>query len=293
MSISHAYDDSVLRGRSAERVRPAPREPLHRPALLSPPTSKNPAISGIVKNGRISPTLRLKRPDHVAVARRHHQKRVRNAARAVQQLRNALRGVGAEKQRLDSRGDIEKGADLVPEKAKKGGRNDWTRRNAVMKLQMGPVQVQFFFEFDGSFVLIGGSFIRFIPFFGRYFHILLLQFSNGFPTFSSFSNFTLGFPGFPIFQGVGQNDPLIPAVLVQQGGEGVFGRVLPAGARLEPGQLGAQRVGEAFDSEIGRAEQARKQRIDLLQQRRELQEVGLPGPQQGERPRGQRSENLG
>ena len=125
---------------------------------------------------------------------------------------------------------------------------------------MGPVRVQFFFEFDGSFsrgggsfireggsfILIGGSFIRFIPLFGRFFHIFLLQ-------FSSFSN---GFPSFPdwfplfflILQRAGQNHPLVPAVFVQQGGEGVSRRVLPAVARLEPGQLGAEGVGEAFQS---------------------------------------------
>ena len=162
---------------------------------------------------------------------------------------------------------------------------------------MGPLQVQFFFEFDGrftreggSFILIGGSFIRFIPLFGRFSLIFLLQFpgfSNGFSIFSN------GFPGFPIFQRAGQNHPLLPAGLVQQGGEGVSRRVLPAGPRLEPGQLGAEGVGEAFESEIGRAEQAGEQRIDLLQERRELQEVGLAGPQQGEGPRGQREEDLG
>ena len=128
---------------------------------------------------------------------------------------------------------------------------------------MGPVQVQFFFEFDGRFIrgggrfiliggsfirfiLIGGSFIRFIPLFGRFFHIFLLQFSsfsNGFPSFPDW------FPlFFPILQRAGQNHPLVPAVFVQQGGEGVSRRVLPAVARLEPGQLGAEGVGEAFQS---------------------------------------------
>ena len=144
---------------------------------------------------------------------------------------------------------------------------------------MGPVQVQFFFEFDGRFILIGGSFIRFIPFFVRFFFIFLLQFpgfSNWFPLF------------FPIFQRAGQNHPLVPAVFVQQGGEGVSRRVLPAVPRLHARQLGAEGVGEAFQAQIGGAEQAGKQRIDLLQQRRELQEVGLAGPQQGEGPRGQR-----
>lgn len=161
---------------------------------------------------------------------------------------------------------------------------------------MGPVQVQFFFEFDGrfsrgsgSFILIGGSFIRFIPFFGRFFFIFLLQF----PGFSSFSNSFPGFSNwfpifFSIFQRAGQNHPLVPAVFVQQGGEGVSRRVLPAGTRLEPGQLGAEGVGEAFQAQIGGAEQAGEQRIDLLQERRELQEVGLAGPQQGEGPRGER-----
>ena len=125
---------------------------------------------------------------------------------------------------------------------------------------MGPVRVQFFFEFDGSFsrgggsfireggsfILIGGSFIRFIPLFGRFFLIFLLQF----PGFSGFSNwFPLFFPnGFPILQRAGQNHPLVPAVFVQQGGEGVSRRVLPAVPRLEPGQLGAEGVGEAFQS---------------------------------------------
>lgn len=162
---------------------------------------------------------------------------------------------------------------------------------------MGPVQVQFFFEFDGrfirgggSFIRDGGSFIRFIPFFVRFFLIFLLQFpgfSNSFPSFSNW--FPLFFPnGFPILQRAGQNHPLVPAVFVQQGGEGVSRRVLPAVAGLEPGQLGAEGVGEAFQAQIGGAEQAGQQRIDLLQQRRELQEVGLAGPQQGEGPRGER-----
>ena len=159
---------------------------------------------------------------------------------------------------------------------------------------MGPVRVQFFFEFDGrfsrgsgSFIRDGGSFIRFIPFFVRFFLIFLLQF----PSFSNwFPNWLpLFFPnGFPILQRAGQNHPLVPAVFVQQGGEGVSRRVLPAVPRLEPGQLGAEGVGEAFQAQIGGAEQAGEQRIDLLQQRRELQEVGLAGPQQGEGPRGQR-----
>lgn len=155
---------------------------------------------------------------------------------------------------------------------------------------MGPVQVQFFFEFDGrfirgggSFIRDGGSFIRFIPFFVRFFLIFLLQF----PGFSNW--FPLFFPDwFPILQRAGQNHPLVPAVFVQQGGEGVSRRVLPAVAGLEPGQLGAEGVGEAFQAQIGGAEQAGQQRIDLLQQRRELQEVGLAGPQQGEGPRGER-----
>lgn len=121
---------------------------------------------------------------------------------------------------------------------------------------MGPVQVQFFFEFDGrfirdggSFIRDGGSFIRFIPFFVRFFLIFLLQFpgfSNDFPGFSNcFSGFS---NGFPILQRAGQNHPLVPAVFVQQGGEGVSRRVLPAVAGLEPGQLGAEGVGEAFQS---------------------------------------------
>ena len=122
----------------------------------------------------------------------------------------------------------------------------------------------------------------FIPLFGRFFALL-------------FPVILLHLPGFPRLQSVGEDHPLVPAVLVEQGGERVL-LVIPAVPReicvQNLGEVGAQRGAETRSARIGRAEQTSEQRVDLLEQRRELEKRGILGTKQREGPRGQREEEL-
>ena len=111
----------------------------------------------------------------------------------------------------------------------------------------------------------------------------------GFPSIHiSFPSIHISFPSFPAAEGGGEDDPSFPAVgpsVVEERGERI------GGSRVSAGR--AEGVAEAAERGVAAAQEPREERVELLEQRGELEEVGLRGPQPREGAGGEREEELG